>query len=51
MDKIATRIAGKREGRAEKLGIPKPREVLNCPIKNCALWPYRMGRYPKGVGG
>ncbi len=23
-------------------------EVRECPIKNCALWPYRMGRKPKG---
>ena len=65
MDKIATRIGLKREGRAKKLGIPKPlkairlkcldcsneqpSEVLNCPIKDCALWPYRMGRYPKSI--
>jgi hypothetical protein len=63
MNQIATRIAGKREGLAKKLGIPKPlkairlkclncsngqpSEVLHCPVKNCALYPYRMGRYPK----
>ena len=23
------------------------REVRECPIKNCPLWPYRMGRRPK----
>lgn len=63
MDKIATRIGGKREGRAKKLGIPKPlrairlkcidcsggseKEVRECVVRNCALYPYRMGRYPK----
>jgi len=27
--------------------------VRTCPIKHCALWPYRMGKNPnrKGVGG
>lgn len=23
------------------------KEVKECPIKNCPLWPYRMGRRPK----
>jgi hypothetical protein len=65
MDKIATRIGLKREGRAKQLGIPKPlrvirlkcidcsggseKEVRECVVHNCALWPYRMGRYPKSV--
>jgi len=22
-------------------------EVRNCEIKDCALWPFRFGRYPK----
>jgi hypothetical protein len=22
-------------------------EVRECTVKSCALWPYRMGRYPK----
>lgn len=49
--------------KAERLGIPKPlrairlkcldctcgsdTEVRECEIKACALWPYRMGKYPK----
>lgn len=61
--KTMSRVGLNREGRAKRLGIPKPlkairlkcldcsndqpSEVANCPIKNCALWPYRMGRYPK----
>lgn len=61
--KTAPGASGKREGRAKRLGIPKPlkairlkcldcsndqpSEVASCPIKLCALWPYRMGRYPK----
>jgi hypothetical protein len=24
------------------------KEVRECPQKSCALWPYRMGRKPKG---
>ena len=59
----AIREGLKREGRAKKLGIPKPlrairlkcldctchqeTEIRECTIKTCALWPYRMGRYPK----
>lgn len=55
----------KRIGRAKRMGIPKPlkairlkcldcsndqpSEVAGCPIKNCALWVYRMGRYPKAT--
>ena len=53
----------KREGRAKALGIPKPlkairlkcldcvcqeeKRIRDCTITTCALWPYRMGRYPK----
>jgi hypothetical protein len=53
----------KGQSRAQKLGIPKPlkairekccdcsggseKEVRECPIKTCALWSYRMGKYPK----
>ncbi len=22
------------------------KEIRECPVKNCALWPYRMGRRP-----
>ncbi len=59
----ATREGLKREGRASQLGIPKPlrairlkcldccngqeKEIRECTIMTCALWPYRMGRYPK----
>lgn len=25
----------------------QPKEVRLCPIKNCALWPYRMGKRPR----
>jgi hypothetical protein len=55
--------AGKRIGRAKALGIPKPMKAIRlkcldcvchqeklireCTITTCALWPYRMGRYPK----
>lgn len=61
----ATRTGLKREGRAKKLGIPKPlrairlkcidccngqeKEIRECTITTCALYPYRMGKYPKGV--
>lgn len=61
--KTASGASGKREGRAKRLGIPKPlkairlkcldcsneqpSEVANCVVRNCALWVYRMGRYPK----
>jgi hypothetical protein len=61
----AARNAGKRIGRASKLGIPKPLRAIRlkcldcvchqeklireCPITACALWPYRMGKYPKDV--
>ena len=61
----ATRIAGKSPGRAKTLGIPRPmkairlkclncrcdqvQEIKDCTITRCALWPYRMGRYPKAV--
>ena len=24
----------------------EPKEVRLCPVKNCPLWPYRMGRRP-----
>lgn len=50
-------------GRAKRLGIPRPlkairekcidcsggseKEVRECVVKNCALYHYRMGRYPK----
>jgi hypothetical protein len=59
----AIRDGVKREGRAKKLGIPKPlrairlkcldctcnqeAQIRECTIRLCALWPYRMGRYPK----
>lgn len=69
-----TRNAGKRSGRAKALGIPKPLKAIRlkcldcvchqeklireCTITTCALYPYRMGKYPKagtlmrlGVGG
>ena len=23
------------------------KEVRLCPVRNCALWPYRMGRRPR----
>lgn len=52
-------------GRAAKLGIPRPLKVIRlkcldcsggsalevkeCRVQNCALWPYRMGRYPKAA--
>jgi hypothetical protein len=31
----------------------QPREVKECPITSCGLWPFRMGRNPNraGVGG
>lgn len=61
----ATRIAGKSQSRAFLLGIPKPLrairlkcldcccgqivEIRECMVKTCALYPYRMGRYPKGA--
>lgn len=60
---IASGDSGKSKGRAFLLGIPKPlkairakcidcsggseKEVRECVVKNCALFPYRMGRYPK----
>ena len=60
----ATHEGLKREGRAKALGIPKPMKAIRlkcldcvchqeklireCPVMTCALWPYRMGRYPKG---
>lgn len=25
----------------------QPKEVRLCPVTNCALWPYRMGKRPK----
>jgi len=25
----------------------QPKEVRECPVTNCALWPYRMGKRPK----
>ena len=59
----AIRDGQKRESRASKLGIPRPlkairekcvdcsggseKEVRECVVKNCALYPYRMGRYPR----
>lgn len=59
----ATPDSLKREGRAKRLGIPKPlrairlkcidcsggqeKEVRECRIVTCALHPYRMGRYPR----
>jgi len=24
----------------------QPKEVRLCPVKNCPLWPYRLGRRP-----
>jgi hypothetical protein len=63
--KTALRDSGKREGRAKKLGIPTPMKAIrlkcldcvcqqpsfvrDCQLTSCALWPYRMGRYPKKV--
>lgn len=60
---IATRIAGKSKSRASLLGIPKPLrairlkcldcccgqivEIRECVVTSCALYPYRMGCYPK----
>ena len=57
--------AGKRIGWASKLGIPKPMKAIRlkcldcvchqeklireCTITACALYPYRMGKYPKAV--
>lgn len=31
----------------------QPKEIKWCPIKECDLWPFRMGKNPKraGVGG
>lgn len=26
----------------------QPKEISECCIKTCALWPYRMGKRPKG---
>lgn len=62
---IATRTGLRREGRAKTLGIPKPlkairlkcldctnhqvQEIRDCTITTCALWPYRMGKYPKAA--
>lgn len=53
----------KRKSLASLLGIPKPlrairmkcvdcsggskKEVKECRVTHCALYPYRMGRYPK----
>lgn len=61
--KPPSRSGLKSQSRAERLGIPKPlramrmkcldctchqpAEVKACRIRNCALWPYRMGRFPK----
>jgi len=61
----ATRDGLKREARAKKLGIPKPLRAIRlkcldcvchqeklireCLSTGCALWPYRMGKYPKDV--
>ena len=28
----------------------QPKEVRHCPVTNCALWPYRMGKRPKTDG-
>ena len=25
----------------------QPKEIRECPITNCPLWPYRMGHRPK----
>lgn len=25
----------------------QPKEVRLCPVRGCALWPYRLGRRPK----
>ena len=27
----------------------QPKEVRDCRIVSCALWPYRLGRYPKAA--
>lgn len=64
--KPPSRVASKSKGRAFLLGIPKPlrairlkcldcscgsvAEVRDCVVKTCALYPYRMGRYPQGGG-
>ena len=61
----ATREGLKPQGRAKTLGIPKPLRAIRlkcldcvchqeklireCPVMTCALWPYRMGKYPKDV--
>lgn len=53
----------KRKSRASRLGIEKPlrtirmkcldcccgqqSEVKACTIRDCALWPYRFGRFPR----
>jgi len=27
----------------------QPKEVRLCPVKDCSLWPYRMGHRPEKV--
>lgn len=61
--KTPSRGGQKSQGRAFRLGIPRPlrairlkcldcsgqqpSEVRDCTVRSCALWSYRMGRYPK----
>ena len=63
---IATRVGLKTKNRASLLGIPKSLrairlkcldcccgqivEIRECGVRTCALYPYRIGRYPKGGG-
>ena len=28
----------------------QPKEVRLCPVTDCPLWPYRMGKNPRRVG-
>jgi hypothetical protein len=28
----------------------QPKEIRECPITKCALWPYRLGKRPKKEG-
>ena len=63
--KQLARAGPKPPGRAAKLGIPAPLrairlkcmdcscqqivEVRECSVTSCALWPYRMGHFPKAA--
>jgi len=48
MSKFRTPLKAIRE-KCLDCSCHQPREVKECPVTSCALWPYRMGRVSRIV--